>query len=270
MAGIPAAAAQHPPEPHQERGVNQDPAILTVPELRLQFGRLNSTRTRVTVRINPGELSRVYAAEYQAAVHTLGGLIAVDLTEAQYIQISRTFLLKRLQDIHEHQTGIRPPAPIQLARGFEVLRPSGELLYALGPYFCDLNGKQYHLTYPAAPNVDPPAWYALDAAILGRYRLFIDLVKNRYDLITFPKMSDMNGHPLMFTRGEEANDYKVVRASLNIPQPSDAFLRFVHEDGFIETAVPAFADCSLIMTESLLIDDVVQRYTHSYVRGVHV
>lgn len=95
--------------------------------------------------------------------------------------------------------------------------------------------------------------------------MLIDQIKTRYEVASFPKMSDINGHPLMFTVGQEANGLKQVRASINVPQPSDAFLRFVHEE-FFEDNVPAFADCDLIMTEQLFVEDVVSNYTRSYVK----
>lgn len=246
------------------------PALLALPELRLQFGRLNSTRARVNVTIDPAALSRVFTAEYDAASSTLAGFIAPGLNLNQYIQMSRTLVLKRLMDIHEYQTGTRPNAVIQLARGFDIPRPTAELLYALGPYFCPVNGKQYHLTYPAAPQVNPPAWYALDNDILRNYRLFVDQIRERYDTLAFPKMSDMNGQPLMLTRGAEANNMKSVRASLNLPTPADAFLRFVHEDEMIADNVPDFDDCALQMTETLYTSDVITRYTRSYVKGIHL
>lgn len=270
MAEQAAPVVAPPQAPQAGPAIARDPEILAIPELRLQFGRLNSTRTRVNVNINPGQLERVYQAEYLTAVSTLGGLIAVDITPDQYIRMSRTILLKRLMDIHEYQTGVRPNPVLQFARGFDVLRPSAELLYALGPYFCETNGKQYHLTYPPPPQVDPPNWYTFDGPIYQNYRLFVDQVRQRYDTLSFPKMSDMNGHPLMFTRGQEANDLKSVRASINIPRPSDALLRFVHEDGFITNNVPEFNDCSLIMTEQLYTQDLITRYVRSYVRGVNV
>lgn len=167
--------------------------------------------------------------------------------------MSRTILLKRLMDIHEFQTGIRPNPVLQFARSFDVLRPSAELLYAIGPYFCAENGKQYHMTYPPAPAVNPPLWYAYDGQIYQNFRLFVDQVRHKCDTLSFPKMSDINGHPLMFTRGHEDNQLKSARASLNIATPSDALLRFVHEDNFITNNVPVFNDCSLVMTEQMYV-----------------
>lgn len=257
-----------PPQGQQGPANDNNPILLNLPELRLQFGRLNSRRARVNLTVNPGLLTRVYTAEYHAAVSCLAGMIIPEINVDDYVRISRTFLLKRLQDVVEYQSGIRPPGALQLARGFDVLRPSAELLYALGPYFCDLDGKQYNLAIHPAGAV-PENWRAIDNAILQNYRLLIDQVRNRYTLAPFPKMSEMQGHPLHFTVGQEEEQHKTVRSINNLPQPSDAFLRFVHEEFYVNN-IPAYNDCSLVMTENLLIDDVVNRYVRSYVNEVRM
>lgn len=246
------------------------PGLLSFPELRLQFGRLNSTHRRFDVLVQPGQLDRVFRAEYNAAANTLGGILAPGHTADEHVRMCKTFVLKRLMDIHEFQTGRRPANVLNLARGFNVLRPLGDLLYALGPYFCELNGKKYNLTYTPIPLQNPPNWYAIDDGILAHYQLLVDQCTNRYDTVPFPKMSEMFGQPLMFTVAQTANELRQVRASLNVPTPADAFLRFVHEDGLFGNAnIPAFDDCDLIMTETLSVDDVVNRYVRSYTKSVH-
>lgn len=243
------------------------PLVLTRTEMKLQFGWMNSTRRRINIHVNPGALERVASAEYQAIANTFGPVLQPDLTEEQYIRMIRTLTYKRLTDIVEFQTGIRPAGALQLARHFDVPAPSSELLYALGPYKCDLNGRMYH-TYPVVLPVPAPDWTQPDQAIIASYRLFMDQAKGRYQLNPFPKPTECNGQPLMFTVGQELNDLKQIRASLNIPQPSDAFIRFVHEEMYTDH-VPVFNDCDLIMTENLFINDVVDAYVKSYITSIH-
>jgi hypothetical protein len=96
------------------------------------------------------------------------------------------------------------------------------------------------------------------------------MLSGRYELAPLPKMSEMNGQPLMLTVAQTVNGLRQVRASLNVPTPADAFLRFVHEDGlFGQEKIPVYDDCDLIMTEQLFADDVVNNYTRSYVKSVH-
>lgn len=264
----PAPSQPAPPPSTPQSTSNFQPALLSRPELKLQFGRLNSTRRRITVNINPGLFERVFRTEYRVLVQTLGGLIAPTITEDEYLRMSRTLVLKRLQDIVEFQSGIRPADAIRMARAVEVPMPTAELLYSLGPYFCDVNGKQYQLSYTPAPANNPPNWYTLDPAILSNYKLLMDQVTNRYMKTSFPKMSDITGQPTMFTVGLEQDGLKTIRASLNVPTPADAFLRFVHEE-YYTNVVPVFQDCDLVMTETLYVNDVIPTYVRSYVINIH-
>lgn len=264
----PAAATQPKPPPTTQSPTNFQPTLLNQPELKLQFGRLNSTKRRIETNIDPGAFSRVFIAEYRALVHTLGGLIAPVITEDEYVRMSRTLVLKRLQDVYEYQTGLKSPDALRMARALVVPMPTAELLYSFGPYFCDVNGRQYNLSYPPAPPQAPPNWYTLDPTILSNYRLLMDQVKNRYMTTSFPKMSDVTGQPTMFTVGLEVNGLKTIRASINVPTPADAFLRFVHEE-YYTNVVPVFNNCDLVMTETLFVEDVISAYVRSYVTNVH-
>lgn len=267
----PVPAPQPPPATHPQTSATPGSQIklLSQPELKLQFGRLNSTRRRITWQVDPAALTRVFQKEFRVLVNCLGGLIAPAITEDQYLQMTRTLVLKRLQDISEYQTGIRPNPCLAMSRSLNIPQPLGELLYALGPYYSNVHGRDYYPVAPARPAAAVPAWMNLDANILSDYRLLMDQVKSRYQTVPFPKMSDMNGQPLIFTISSEANDMNTVRASINTPQPSDAFLRFVHETDFIATNAPTFNHCDLIMTETLFIEDVVDNYVRSYVMSVH-
>jgi len=256
----PAAQPAQPPKMTNNAPTSlTQPVLLSQPELKLQFGLLNATRRRINVTVNPALLPRVWIKEYQVMVNCLGGLIAPAITQEDYVRMSRTILLRRLQDIVEYQTGVRPDNAIRMARSLETPQPLAELLFALGPYFADVNGRQYNLVYAPAPPQNPPPWYTLDPAILGNYRPLIDQVKHRFRTASFPKSNDINGQPLMFTVGREQNGMKSVRASNNVPKPSDGFLRFVHEEFFADN-VPNYDDCDLIMTNTLFISDVVDAY----------
>lgn len=244
------------------------PAVLNRAEMKLQFGWMNSTRRRVQIHVDPGVLTRVATNEYQILSNTMGAVLQPEITEEQYVRMIRTLTYKRLTDIVEFQTGVRPAGALQMARHFDVPAPSSELLYALGPYKCDLNGRVYH-TYPIAIPAPVPQWAQLDQNIIASYRLFMDQVKGRYQLNPFPKPTECDGQPLMFTVGQEANGLKQIRAALNVPNPSDGFLRFVHEE-FYTDVVPVFNNCDLIMTEQLFVDDVVDAYVKSYVTSVHM
>lgn len=240
------------------------PRVLTIPDMTLQFGRLNSTRRRVTVTVDPGKLSRVINSTYDAMEVTIAGLGVPTITKEAFLRITRTLLVKRLQDILEFQNGVRPTGALQLARVIDLPQPIAELLYNLGPYYCQLNGKQYYYDLVPKPNTDVPDWWTVDTSLLGKYRLFIDQCRDRYMILSFPRMSDMTGSPLMLTAREEATDMTTVRAYLNCAQPSDGFLRFVHEEFFVDLPF-TYNDCDLIMTPTLYTYDVISAYVRSYI-----
>lgn len=244
------------------------PIVLKEPDLVLQFGRLNSTRRRVTVTVDPGKISRVIEATYQAMELTLGGMLVPSITMENFTRVIRTLIVKRLQDILEYQNGVRPTGALALARVLDVPQPIGELLYNMGPYYCQLNGKQYYYDLVAKPNADVPTWWTIDPTLLGKYRLFIDQCRSRYMILSFPRMTEMDGKPLMLVAREEANDMTTVKAYLNCAQPSDGFIRFVHEEFFTDLPF-TYNDCDLIMTPTLYTMDVVNLYVRSYIILVH-
>lgn len=198
---------------------------------------------------------------------TLGGVLVPPILREEFLRVTRTIILKRLQDIEEYETGQQPQNALRLARVLDVPRPIGELLYALGPYYCDLNGKQYQILPVARPAENIPDWFTVDVNLLTTYRLYIDMCRDRYSMVTYPRMTEMLGQPLMLTAKHEADDLGTVRAYLNCAQPSDGFLRFVHEEFFVEPPF-AYNDCDLAMTQTLFITDVVNAYVRSYILTV--
>ncbi|KAG5871784.1 hypothetical protein JTB14_023468 [Gonioctena quinquepunctata] len=125
--------------------------ILSDPELKLQFGRLMSRRRVVTLDVNPGGLTRVITRVYQTMVRSFGGVLDAPIEQAPFLQMVRTLILKRLQDLVEGATGIRPDNPIRIARTLPVPQPIGELLYSLGTYYAQWNGIRYELRPSPAP-----------------------------------------------------------------------------------------------------------------------
>lgn len=77
------------------------------------FGRLDSTRRRLIRTIQIGNYLAVLTRVYQALMQ----LTSVDLplTEDQFVQMSRTLLLKRVQDVIERESSTRPAHFVRLA-----------------------------------------------------------------------------------------------------------------------------------------------------------
>lgn len=262
----PAAGQQDPQHAVLQPVVTLVP-ILSNPELKLQFGRMMSRRRTVTLDVNPELIMRVITTTYQQMVNTLGGVIDPPITQADFLRMSRTLLLKRLQDLVEGTTGIRPENAIRLARTITVPQPLGELLYALGYYYSQWNGIRYELR-PTPQPAQPEPWRQVDPAIVAHYRQFLEMTKERYRQCTFPKLNDLIGQPLMFCVKNEADNMCQILAPGPVPTPADSFLRFVHEEFF--TAPPfAIANCEFYLTEQLFIQDVITTYVASYTLSTH-
>lgn len=241
--------------------------LLNSPELKLQFGRMMTRRRVVTLHINPGAITRVVNRTYQSMVRTLGGVMDAPITQVNFLRITRTLMLKRVQDIVEASTGVRPDQPIRIARTMPLPQPIGELFYAIGTYYCQWNGIKYEIT-SSAPLVPPEDWRTLEPAQLANYRNFMEMTVDRYRQCPFPKLTDVIGQPLMMCVKDEVNNQCQIKSPGPIPTPADAFIKFVNEE-FITDMPFAGNNCEYILTDRLYVDDVVSMYVNSYVISTH-
>ncbi len=245
--------------------------LLELPELKMQFGLMRKKCNRTTLIVDPLRLSRVIDRTYQTLVFSLGGILAAPITQANFLRVCRTIVHKRLQDIVTFQSKIRPQNEIKIQRSFLVPQPIGELLYALGPYDCAATGMRYELSpmnRPAAEAEVPP-YMIIDANIWRSYLDFIAMTEERFMYVRFPKEADMAGQPLMLTTKEVEGNLERVQGALTEVQPSNAYLRFVHEEFFTD---PPFTTqtCEFYLTEQLYVDSVVEPYVNSYLKKVGV
>lgn len=208
------------------------PNVLTNSKLKLQFGRFRSGWTRIDLQINIDAIERV-AGSVRVMEFSLGGILVAPITRANFIRVTKTLILRRLQDVVESFTCQRSPQTINIGRGTSVPEPIGELLYALGNYYCDWNGIQYALSEPPPPVANPPAFYTVDAAILSGFITFCRLATH-YKMVPFPKMSDTIVLPLMLLTKNEHYQVGQVRSMSMIPTQPDCYLRFVHEELFVQ------------------------------------
>lgn len=281
-----AAPAQAPPPPRSgppgdpnaptgplpvQVAVTQ-PAVTLVPvlsntELRLQFGRMMSTRRVIVLDVNPELLNRVFYRTYQVMNMTLGSVMDAPIGMADFIRVCKTIVFKRLQDIQEYNSYIPVVGAVKFARALSVPQPLGELLYALGGYFAQWNGIQYHLR-PTPATLNPEPWREVNVNLLREFRRFMEMTKERYRQCSFPKTAEMTGQPLMFCVKSETDGLGRILAPGPVPTPADAFLRFIHEEFYSN---PPFTvnNCDYMLTDQLYIEDVISMYVNSYVIASH-
>lgn len=113
---------------------------------------MDSDRTIVTVKIDPTKWNTALTDLYATLRSALPNFIEPTCTQAQFVRMSRTLLLKRVQDVMEEQNFTRPENFVKLSRSIEVPAPIGDFLAAIGTYTSSVNGITYHIQV-----VDKPA-----------------------------------------------------------------------------------------------------------------
>lgn len=237
---------------------------LRSPEAKLEFGRLDSDRHRVTVIVNPGLWTAIPTALHGALVRSLPPGIPAPLTLNQFVRMSRTILLKRIQDVHEEEFGIRPDHFIRMSRNVQVPTPMAELLSSIGSYTSGVLGVRYDVTQPPRPAAEIPAWWALDPQILAGWNNFMALASRRYMITSYPRQADWQVTPLIMTTRFEEGGHTHVKAYTNEPKMSDGFIRFVNDNVF-DPPPFNYDNCHLITTEILVTESVRSMYINSYV-----
>lgn len=164
-------------------------------------------------------------------------------------------------------TGIRPQGYLNITRNLPLPQPLAELFYAIGPYASIITGRRFRVSAPAVPQ-QPHNWQQVGQnQDLAHFIQFCAMCEERYQMAKFLKVSDSTGLPLMMLSKNEDEGIGQVRLMTNEAQPSDSYLRFVHEEFYDEPPYP-WEDCYLIGTEELGIQPVVERYVCSYLKRI--
>lgn len=238
------------------------PIALNQPELKLQFSRAMTRRKVKTVLIDPGKFNRVFEQLYYSLDNCLDGLIVNPIAFDAFLQVCRILIFKRLQDIYEIQHGYRPDDNLKLNRAIRVPQPLGELLYALGPFYADWNGINYHTEVIPKP-APAESWRTISPENLTKFNNLIALCEPRYRMVLFPTMTQRVGQPLMFVTKVADGALEGCVGPGMVAQPADVFLRFVHEDFYKEVLFPANS-CEYVLTDMMYPDVIISQYITSY------
>lgn len=240
--------------------------VLKSPQGLLMFGR-NDSDYHVQRRVLD------IAGQHTMAERTYRQLVqltSVDLpiTEAEFVRMWRTLMLKRAQDIFEMETGQRADNYIRLSRVIPVPATLGDLLYSLGSFHSAANGVRYFLHPPARP-AQVPDWWQIDPAIIENWMTTMGRFSRSFIMREFPAPTECRDKPMIVTAREQINDLCQVRALTNETQPSDGYVRFVNDELFVADDI-TFDRCHLNLTERTEITVVRSQYVYSYVSGSNV
>lgn len=239
--------------------------LLSIPELKAQIGLMTSD-----YHINVVSVDITTIDAFSNALHVILSQccppgVPIPINAVNFLKINRTLLLRRMQDIVETQSFVRPGGQINISRGFQVPQPFGELLYALGPYYSKNSGIRHHLNIVPQPPAPPAAvqdWRALDENAFVNYHQMVQLCSSRYAMVQFPRPSQIDGQPLMLVARQNIGGSVTCKGLSSEVTPADAFLRLIHMEMF--NPAPVYADAHFILTESLPQAPLRARYLGSY------
>lgn len=263
----PHPAPNHPPQQQRLVPLNRlDIRALNNPHASLQFGRMDSDYRVVDFTAQIENQNTLSAATYQAISAVTS--INLDITQEQFVQMWKTILLKRVQDVYEAAKFSRPAGFVRLGRQIPIPGPLADLLHSIGHFHSNATGHNYHVIPPPAP-VAPEPWRAVNNDLLALWNREMHRVSPLYTMKEFPAMNQCGERPLVLTTRQLANDVGIIKAWTNEPKQTDAFVRLANDDLFQEHPFINFANCSLTMTGAIFTPGFVNDYAGSYILNVN-
>lgn len=202
--------------------------------------------------------------------HTYDTLANLDrspllINRQNFIRMWKTLVLKRVQDLHERHTGMRPQNYVRINRGIQIPGPLADLLHSLGSYKSTATGHRHVIDAPARPAVNPPNWWNLDEQISTSWNATMDRASLYYVMKEFPSQNEWEDRPLMLTRLQAANNNAQVVGWTNEPRMTDAFIRLVNNELFAEHEYITAINCSLEMTIEYQTRTIIAEYLDGYI-----
>lgn len=244
------------------------PSGLSIPfvrgQLLLDFGRLDSTYHRQDLVLEIDNQNTVAAATYQQLEQLCP--IALPMTQDDFVQMWKTLVLKRVQDVYEQEKHRRAPQFVRVMQNIPVPAPLADLLYSLGQHHSRALGTIFDMTPPPQP-AQPPRWWELDPMILDHWCLLMGRMSTIFMMKEFPSKSEFKDRAIGMTSILDQGETRSVRSLTNEPTPADGFIRFIHDELFV---VPLpYNNSQLRIVEGLERSSILRTYVGSYVTGTN-
>ncbi|KAK6621282.1 hypothetical protein RUM43_011588 [Polyplax serrata] len=170
-----------------------------------------------------------------ALYRQLEALVTVQhgITEAEFIRMCQTLLLKRVQDVYERERNVRPEYYVRLARTIIMSAPWAKLLYSLGAYHSGACGIFLHIVQPPRPT-EPEPWWTVDPTLVMKWNREMGRLQHLYLMREYPSPNDWQHKTIVMTPPFDNKDdgTRTIKSYTNEPQMTDAFLRFVNDELF--------------------------------------
>lgn len=265
----PAQPASVPRQPPQPQRTTPAQSSLSIPFLTgansLSFGRTDSDYHTVDLVINIDAQETLPGLVYDQIIQLTS--IDLPLTRGMFIQMWKTILLKRVQDVIEKQRLARPNHFIRLGRNLELPAPLADLVYSIGRFHSHATGVVYDIAQP--PRADPaPAYWDVDPLIVTFWQQSMARMRQAYTMREYPSPSEFDNRPLGLTTIQTANQLRSVRAYTNETSANDALIRFVNDDLYVEHNHFTFDTSHLSVVDRLELASTRARYISCYTTGI--
>lgn len=260
-------AAQAPARPSRVVPLNRlEIRAMNNPHASLAFGRMDSDYRNVDFTVQIENQDSLSAATYEAISSAV--TINLDITMAQFQQMWKTIILKRVQDVYEAEKYQRPVGFVRLGRQLPLPGPLADLCHSLGYVHSNATGHNYHIIPPPAP-VQPEAWRQVDNNIINLWNREMNRVSPLYTMKEFPALNQCADRPLCLTQINVEDDQAIVKAWTNEPKATDAFVRMANDDLFEAHPFITYNNCSLTMTQNISVSGFRANYAGSYINNVN-
>lgn len=232
------------------------------PHLLLDFGSTRSDYHRVDMTLVVAGQDTVSSAVWRQLQHLETRDIGI--TEAVFIKLWKTFMLKRAQDLFQSEKNRRADNFVRFYTNLPVPKPLYDLLCALGQCYDNTNGVTYDIIPPARSQQNPQAWYTLTAADLNTWIQEMRRYERVYEMCEFPQRSDFEGRALQRLAYDDNNALRQVKARSTIVRPSDTLITLMHDQLF--EPMPTYNECHIVCTDQLHRESVIASYVSSFVK----
>lgn len=240
------------------------PSAPSIPAFRgsllLDFGRLDSTYHRIDLPVSIANQVSVAHATYQQMEQLCS--MALPLDQDTFARMWKTLILKRVQDIFEHEKHRRSEHFIRVMRNLPIPAPLADLLYALGQHHSRALGTIYDMVPPARAAVPEP-WWIMDPNILDHWCLLCARMSKLYMMKEFPAPSEYKDRALAMTSIHDDGPLRSVKSLTNEPTPADGYLRFINDEILVNPF--PFANSQLRIVEGLERRSILYSYVGAYV-----
>jgi len=214
-----------------------------------------------TIIVNPDKLDDFVNAVYKQLEQLCNN--ALPLTQAQYLRMIKTFILKRVQDVHEKCINERADNYVRFYRNIILPKPVYDLAVSLGRGFNIHDGYHYFMTPCAKPSKGAPDYWTIDEDILAEYQRFSRRMSPMYQHVEFPSSSDYDGRAIGCTRIETVDGRVIVRSSTPAATPFDGLVRVMNPDDFFTGELPQLNRCNYRITDEILLSSVRNAFVGS-------